>query len=439
MAAHNPRSRRILTESDLEMLLSDSMVQTCTWWKEVGRELELQKCNLDKIGYDYSDKLEECIREMICTWLKTSQNPTKEELNEAIKRVSNRQARKRQMTGAYNEAKRARNAIQEIEGLTSTWKARDTNLQASLRSLASELKKEEERMLTAVEARDKESVAWRNGENARTRANIRRVLESREKFQSNSFVREFLRSKGFKDLCKLKDQAIEGMLRQALAKIDTDQSKALIPTYRITEKHRRQLKDLQNEIKDLKVLLEKRQTEYTDHNIHLDSGANTDLNRQDQIEEFQGIVNECQGTYANCSRICIEEDNFAENQRKELEDYSSSLSTNTTEMTKNESEYTAIMSVTERSFTSAIKGFALGGALATAGAIAAPAAGIAIASTAVAAGASASTGVLGGVLGYISSSRPNELFKKEVEKYQDSLRRAIKEHTELRNLLANHE
>ena len=444
MAHSNLESKRVLTASDLAMLLSDSMVQSCTRWKDVGHELHLKKSVLDKIGNDRDDNTEDCIQEMIRTWLKTSENPTKDELDEATKRVSNRQARKRQRTDAENDAKRARIAIHEIEGLADKWKFRDNNLHANLRTLAAELRKEEEWLPTAEEW-DRENAVWKNGENATKRTNIQKVIEQGQNFKNNTFVGGFLRGIGFTDPSKLKDQTVEGMLRQALAEIDVNRSAVLTPRYKKIKQHQQRLRDLQNEIKELKVLLDSRLEEYNEHKIHLDNiGARNDEHKRNrQIQELKDIIEECEGVNENCFRICMDEENLVESLRKDLEDHSLSLGSNIREMTKKESEFTKMTSVTERSIWSAFKGAVAGGALVTAGIVALPAVGIAvgtIASTAATVGATAGTGAaLGAAAGYVSTSRPNSQFEKEIDKYRATLESARNEHSKLKHVMANYE
>ena len=287
MAESKARARKVLTVADLDRILRNDIVKECTNWKDVGIQLDLKSSSLDKIKHD---KKEDCMKDMLRMWLATSEEPTLDDLLEAIKTVKDRLARKRHIDQAESDAKRVRLAIHEIEGLIDNWELRDRALQSNLTALVDELKKEETWMINAEQS-DKESKKWKSGNDAKMRTNLQTALQQSHGFVDNEFVHEFLHRKGFSNPSKLKDQMIEGMLRSSLAQIDVNRTRILSPRYKTIRKHQQRLKHAKSEIRELKELLEHRLSEYNQHTVKLGNlGAKTgEVKRNSQLEKL-GIL-----------------------------------------------------------------------------------------------------------------------------------------------------
>ena len=130
--------------SDLRMLLNDPEVQNIVLWKRVGLELDLTKSCLDRIGMDNRDT-DTCIQEMLQIWLLRANDPTLEDLHEAIKTIRDRNARKGTMVQAKNDGKRIQDAIQVLAESIDKCESRDMPklkgiLQSDLKNLEHKLK-----------------------------------------------------------------------------------------------------------------------------------------------------------------------------------------------------------------------------------------------------------------------------------------------------------
>ena len=429
MAEYKAKSKEVLKVSDLDRILRHTVVKKeSAKWKDIGYELDLTNSSLAKIRHD---KEEDCMRDMLRVWLITSDNPTLEHLLEAIDRMNKRHARKRHREEAESDSKRIRHAIREIEIFVDNWEIRDRALRDdNLTTLVNDLKKEEKWMTTAKQW-DKESTEWKTGETAKKRASIREALTSKTNFINDAFVNEFLQNKDFTNPSKLKDQMIEGMLRQALAEIDVNRVRALSVRYMTTKNHQQQLTNLKTEISQLKATLDNRLASYTENTVRLDNiGAKVGEGKRNiLLQNLRDLVKECNAANEQCCRICMDGDNFEANLKHDLEEHKSSLRTNIEEMVEKKLEFTEMMLVSDRSIgPAAFVGAVAGGAAGTA---ALPVIGTTL-------GAVAGT-VAGATLGFmsrfVSPSAPPALLKKELDNYIETLEKAKIEQIKLKKLI----
>ena len=123
-----------------------------------------------------------------------------------------------------------------------------------------ELNKEEkwlEKWLSNVKKWEHENSEWQQGELARKREKIKKVISERK--YDSAFVKEFLREK---DMSGLSDRAVECALRQALVEIDLSQPSTLGSRYNEIQRHHKQQEHLKNEITELEKLLNDRLRAY---------------------------------------------------------------------------------------------------------------------------------------------------------------------------------
>ena len=245
---------------DLAELLSDPIIRDCYLWKEVGLELGIQKSKLDVIAKDHPNQTEECKMEMLDTWLKNDEKASSEDLHQAIKRVNERHMRVEHRRCTKDEEKRALDAVNYVKVLLKQWEERNKEIAADHKGFQEELEREKQWLSIASEWRE-DNDEWQQGEDAITRANIERVLQEGGNFKRSSFVKEFIRNRNIQ-FSFLKNQGVEGLLRQSLMEIDISRSTTLLDRFGKMKRHYRRLQHLQEEIIQSKNLIDERLLAY---------------------------------------------------------------------------------------------------------------------------------------------------------------------------------
>ena len=315
MAEATSETRKKLKESDLKLVLNDPLVEHCIEWKEVGIELGFKKSYLDKVGVDEREKTDKCKVEMLDAWLKIEESPTLNKLHRAIKRVQDRQLRKTHRDDAEDDGKRALEAIHETEGIIEKWRGRDEILTSDIKKLMASLQKEKEWM-PKVTQWNRENREWKDGEIAMRRNNLVHALKRAHNLKNHPFVRQFLQSKEKSDPSSVKDEIVEGMLRQALAEIDIDRSRMLRSRYKEIGEHQRRLSHINTEVIELSIVLDKRLIEYDQiitglHNLGVKGEYLKQL--RIQLKSLQVTARKCVRTIEECDQVYTEGQTFMQN------------------------------------------------------------------------------------------------------------------------------
>jgi len=58
-----------------------------SYWKQLGRQLNIEECLINNINYDYPNDCVRCCGQMLSNWLEQSSQPTWEKLIHALDKV----------------------------------------------------------------------------------------------------------------------------------------------------------------------------------------------------------------------------------------------------------------------------------------------------------------------------------------------------------------
>ena len=354
-----------LTVSDLAILVDLPELQYCIHWEDIGLELGVAKRDINDIKA-YYHRIADRKCEMIFMWLQNGENPTLEELQQAIKRVKERHEREESRYSSATEENKAIDSVNRLERLLDDWEVRNQTIVSDQDKLKANLKREESWFVN-VKFWTNEWEEWKQGEIATTRSNLNEALRRGSNFTDSMFVQQFLQNKGY-DISSMKDEAAEGFLRQALMEIDIDQSETVGCRYHEIKRHKKQLDHLRSEIIESKKLFQDHFVAYEKIRDDLQNiGVKTDrlekLNKQ--LKRLQKTADECIKTIDECDKIIQEEEYNFEYWKSEFEVFLTSFNDNITHMVQKEPEF-------EKNLLSGLVGGAtygagIGGALGTTG------------------------------------------------------------------------
>ena len=320
---------------DLPTLLNDTMVRNCSRWKAVGIELGFKTNELDIIAADYR-KIDRCKCEMLKRWLNKDSNPTLTKLHRAITEANKRYQRECDRNELVKDEKKAKESVNRLERLLDNWEQRNQQIVSDMEKLLADFKREE-RWLLNTKKWNEEKHEFQQGETATQRNKLILAIKQRE-YINNDFVQEFLRSNGY-DSSNMNENIVEGILRQAVMKIDIERATIVERRFRAIKKHHRQIQDLQNEIKKSTYRLEERLRAYEKiqkglQKLEVSTNYLEKLN--DQSRCVQVTMEECNSTETERDKIYQEEQTNFNSWNRCLDDFITSLDENIGAMTVNE-------------------------------------------------------------------------------------------------------
>ena len=309
------------------------------------------------------------------------------------------------------------------------WEKRNRNIVDDQEKLMAELNKEEkwlEKWLSNVKKWEHENSEWQQGELARKREKIKKVISERK--YDSAFVKEFLREK---DMSGLSDRAVECALRQALVEIDLSQPSTLGSRYNEIQRHHKQQEHLKNEITELEKLLNDRLRAYE----RIEQGLKNIGVSSEKIEELNKQMKRLKHTADKSIEVKDRFDKVYQTGKNSLDDHTKQLNA----LIESFKDNINVMKRREPEFIAAL--YELIGIV---GGAAAGAAGGGLAGRAILPGVGTIVGAVigtavGGVSGFIWGTVKGEEARSRVESqvrnYRQTLTSAQTKHDKLKDLL----
>lgn len=320
-----------LTCSDLERILTDSIVEECARWEDIGRELGLKEDRIELIKRNYShDGSERCKYEMFHHWLRNFDDLTMKDIHQAIERISASIERETNRANAVAEEKKVKDSVKELVKLSKEMDKRNNIIMSDLKNLESELNEEKTVLLTAkMWNEDQNQLARREG--------IIDALNQGSNCTQSSFVRNLLQRKGIaaKHISGLKDEVINGILLEYLVEIDIDRLQIRGERYQQMKRHHMQVQYLRTEIGEYMNLLEQRLRAYDEIRIGL---LNLGVEKRrleklkNQLETLKSTLGECNVTKVECDKIHEDGEIHINDMREDLIIFSNSFSRHISDM-----------------------------------------------------------------------------------------------------------
>ena len=339
-----------MKESDLAGLLNDPKIRDCyACWDDVGLEIGFIQSDLDVIARE-NHRVADCMKAMLIRLVRNnSDGLSLNDLHQAIRKVNERNRRKRHRDEAFKEEETVEIVVNQLERLLDDWEFRNKSIAEDLEMLIATIKEEESWILCKKVDWENKTNEWKKGETARRKKKIQESL-ARGNFKESSKVHELLKNRDLA-LSQLSERAIESILRKDLADIDLDQSHTLELQYKQMKKHSRQLKLLNDEISDSKNLLDERTRAYNKiksglRNIGVKK-ENLDL-LNEQLQSLKVTVDECQEIKKHCDEVFEAEKNSLDQWTGEVKVFIDSFDDSVKKMQETELQFTSMNNIAIR-------------------------------------------------------------------------------------------
>ena len=416
-----------IAQRKCEMICNLSEFKDCIHWEDVGLELVVAKRDINKIKADHQ-RIADRKREMINVWLQNGENPTLEELKEAIKRVKERHEREAHRYYTATEENKAIESVNRLERLLDDWEVTNQKILTDQSRLVTELKEDENKWFQTVKKWNDEKAEWDEGDTGKQRRDIMNTLQHGVNVR-NAFVKNLLRSKGY-DSSNMENYMVEGILRQTLMEIDIDRSRTIGIRYQEMKMHNKQLEHLKTEIMESKTLLDERLRVYEKIReglikIGMKTESLEKLNAQ--LQSLQETTKKYISTIDECDIIYQQE---IDNWNKELRAFLESFNANIRLMTKLEQKFVDALIILFTGAAGAAGGAVMGGVLGT---MLVPGVGTAVGTVL--------GGVAGSVTGLVYGTQKAEEAKAKLDRnfknYRDTLNKGKSRMNRLRHIYAS--
>ena len=423
----------------VDILKLPAVVKTNNW-KEVGLELGIEKCELDRIDIDCQRQTNDCKREMFDIWLKKDLHKSLEDVTAAVKKANERLegAHIRDWKCIRNEGNIAINAIKQVKESLERMDDMNRDIVRNQYELEEKLE-EQKRNWKSFQIQCTEEDKKRN-EGEQRRQQIKETLEARN-IQESQFVKRFLREKGLSD--NLSDEEVKCYLRNELLAKETARSKQIRSRHQKAQKYHKELKHLVHETRKWEELVEERATQVYPKIVaslkELGVKEETFQALEQQLKKLKNTLEECRKAVEDFDQVLREGENDLQKCEEQLREFSESFS----EAVKGTEEFLKWLEDSlgqiEKRAEDMLRGSLAGGLV---GAMTAAGAGAAVGSatlpvvgTLIGAGIGAVVGVVSGMNDDKKSRSEIEDRKRRLQKCKDTEEQAKYELEKLRKML----